>query len=39
MTDKTNPLRALLRAGKPSLATRIWSTWPLVIEAAGSTGN
>lgn len=39
MTDKTNHLRVLLQAGKPSLATRIWSTWPIVIEAAGSTGN
>ena len=39
MTDKTNHLRGLLQAGKPSLATRIWSTWPIVIEAAGSTGN
>mgnify|MGYP000747375598 CR=1 FL=1 len=39
MTDKTNHLRVLLQAGKPSLATRIWSTWPIVIEAVGSTGN
>ena len=39
MTDKTNHLRVLLQAGKPSLATRIWSTWPIVIEASGSTGN
>lgn len=39
MTDKTNHLRVLLQEGKPSLATRIWSTWPIVIEAVGSTGN
>jgi len=35
---KTNKLRELLRAGKPTLGTRIHSTWPSVIEAAARTG-
>jgi len=39
MTDKTNRLRKLLNEGKPSLSTRMWGTWPFMIEAVGSTGN
>ncbi len=34
-----NKLRVLLSSGKPSLATRIWSTWPTTVEAMASTGN
>ena len=39
MTDKTNHLRQLLVEGRPSLSTRMWGTWPFMIEAVGSTGN
>ncbi|MDQ3700550.1 MAG: aldolase/citrate lyase family protein [Chloroflexota bacterium] len=35
---KRNKLRELLRAGKPTLGTRVQSTWPSVIEAIGHTG-
>ena len=27
-----NRLRRLLNEGKPSVSTRIWSTWPLYTE-------
>jgi 2-keto-3-deoxy-L-rhamnonate aldolase RhmA len=32
---RTNPLRELLNAGKPSLGTRLHSAWPTVIELVG----
>ncbi|MGH2353546.1 MAG: HpcH/HpaI aldolase family protein [Chloroflexota bacterium] len=35
---RRNKLRELLRAGKPTLGTRVQSTWPSVIEAIGHTG-
>ena len=35
---KPNVLRELLKAGKPTLGTRIQSSWPLITEAAGNTG-
>lgn len=35
---RTNKLRELLKAGKPTLATHVHSTWPSVIEAIGHTG-
>ena len=35
----TNKLRTLLAEGKPSIATRIESTWPLVAEAAAVAGG
>jgi len=36
---KENKLRKLLSEGTPTVGTRIWSTWPTVVEAAASTGN
>lgn len=35
---KPNKLRELLNAGKPSIGTRVHSTWPSVVEAIGHTG-
>ncbi len=35
---RPNKLRELLNAGKPSIGTRIHSTWPSVVEAIGHTG-
>ncbi len=35
---KENKLRTLLREGKPSVSTRLWSTWPFYMEALGATG-
>ena len=35
---RENKLRKLLKEGKPTLGTRIWSSWPTVTEAAGATG-
>ena len=29
----------LLREGKPSVSTRLWSTWPVYTESLGLTGN
>ena len=34
-----NKMRDILNENKPSVNTRIWSTWPTVVEAAASTGN
>jgi len=34
---KPNKIRELLRAGKPTVGTRIFSTWPLITEVAGNT--
>ncbi|MGI6030469.1 MAG: HpcH/HpaI aldolase family protein [Eubacteriales bacterium] len=34
-----NKLRNILAEGRPSVATRIWSTWPTIIEAAASSGS
>ncbi len=36
---KKNKLRELLKAGKPSLGTRISAQWPMIAEMVGSTGN
>ena len=36
---KLNALRELIKAGKPTLATRIFSTWPLITEIVGKTGK
>lgn len=36
---KENKLRSILTNGETSVATRIWSTWPVITEAAASTGN
>jgi 4-hydroxy-2-oxoheptanedioate aldolase len=33
-----NKLRELLRSEKPSIGTRVHSTWPSVVEAIGHTG-
>jgi 4-hydroxy-2-oxoheptanedioate aldolase len=35
---RKNRLRELLDAGKPSIGTRVQSTWPSVVEAIGHTG-
>jgi 4-hydroxy-2-oxoheptanedioate aldolase len=35
---RPNKLRQLLNAGKPSIGTRVHSTWPSVVEAIGHTG-
>jgi len=36
---RENKLRRLLREGKTSVSTRLWSTWPLYTESIGATGN
>ena len=36
---RENKLRRLLNEGKPSVSTRMWSTWPVYTEALGLTGN
>lgn len=36
---KENRLRNILDSGKTSIATRVLSTWPGIVEAVGSTGN
>lgn len=35
---RTNPLRELLKAGQPSLGTRMHSPWPTTIELIGQSG-
>ncbi|HBR02756.1 MAG TPA: 2,4-dihydroxyhept-2-ene-1,7-dioic acid aldolase [Ruminiclostridium sp.] len=39
MSTPKNKLRSLLVANKPSVATRIWSTWPTAVESMAVTGN
>ena len=34
-----NKIRELLKAGKPTFATRVFSSWPLITEIAGVTGK
>jgi 4-hydroxy-2-oxoheptanedioate aldolase len=36
---RPNTLRALLNAGRPSVATHIHTTWPSIVEAIGHTGK
>jgi 4-hydroxy-2-oxoheptanedioate aldolase len=36
---RRNRLRELLRAGEPSLATHVMSTWPTIVELVGQTGH
>ena len=36
---KENRLRRLLREGKLSVSTRLWSTWPLFTECLGAVGH
>lgn len=36
---KTNKLREMLDAGKPTLATRINSSWPTIAETVGAAGH
>jgi len=36
---KPNKIRELLKAGKPTIGTRVFSTWPLITEVAGSAGK
>jgi 4-hydroxy-2-oxoheptanedioate aldolase len=35
---RTNKLRELLKAGKPTLSTRLQNSWPSVVEVIGHTG-
>lgn len=35
---KPNKIREKLKAGEPTLATRIHSSWPAIVEAVGHTG-
>ena len=35
---RPNKLRELLNAGKPTIGTRVHSTWPSIVEAIGHTG-
>jgi 4-hydroxy-2-oxoheptanedioate aldolase len=35
---RENKFRSLLRAGKPTLSTRIQSAWPSIVEVIGHTG-
>ncbi len=35
----TNLFRALLQENRPSMGTRILSTWPLMVEAVGASGQ
>ena len=35
---RDNKLRKLLKAGKPSIGTRVQSSWPSIVEAIGHTG-
>ena len=36
---KPNVIRELLKAGKPTRATRVFSSWPLITEIVGNTGK
>lgn len=36
---KENKLRMLLDQGKPSISTRMWSTWPGYLESLGNIGG
>ncbi|MGI6083918.1 MAG: HpcH/HpaI aldolase family protein [Acetivibrionales bacterium] len=36
---KENRIRNLLKSDKPSIGTRIWSSWPFITEAIGAAGN
>jgi len=36
---KPNVIRELIKADKPTVGTRIFSSWPLITELAGSTGK
>jgi 2-keto-3-deoxy-L-rhamnonate aldolase RhmA len=36
---KKNKLREILKAGRPSLGTRISAQWPMIAELVGNSGN
>jgi len=36
---KPNVIRELIKAGKPTRATRVFSSWPLITEIVGNTGK
>ncbi len=36
---KTNKIRQILNSGRPTVATRLWSTDPFFTEAAGASGS
>ncbi|MGI6152606.1 MAG: HpcH/HpaI aldolase family protein [Christensenellaceae bacterium] len=36
---KPNKLRELIKAGKPTVGTRVFSSWPLITEVVGNTGK
>src|SRR5206468_7416359 len=39
ITMRSNKLRELLKAGKPTLGTHLHSSWPAVVEAVGHSGR
>ena len=39
MVNRENVFRKILNEGLPSMGTRMWGTWPFMIEAVGDTGN
>ena len=39
MVTMENKIRRLLKEGKPTVNTRIWSTWGTTVEAAAAIGN
>ena len=38
MSMKENKFRIMLEENRPTLGTRVWSTWPCITEAAGDSG-
>ena len=38
MASNTNKLREVLNSGKITLATRVFSTWPIMVESVGANG-
>lgn len=36
---KPNVLRELIKAGKPTVGTRVFSSWPTITEVVGNTGK
>ena len=38
MASNVNKLRELIKADKPSLATRVFNTWPVMTEVVGASG-
>ena len=36
---RDNKFRLMLKEGKPTVGTRIWSTWPIITEICASTDD